>query len=84
MPGSIITTPHLPQPHGVDAESPVIRVFAISCALLAITGCGHIQMQQCVREMVSSNEPYPTQVDRDDSEALARQLCLRKLGGKGT
>lgn len=61
----------------------MIRVFAISCALLAITGCSQIQMRKCVRDMVSSNEPYQTQADRDDSETLARQICLQKAAGKG-
>jgi hypothetical protein len=40
-------------------------------------------MHQCVRDKVSSNEPYQTQADRDDTEALARQMCLQQAAGKG-
>ena len=59
------------------------RCFALSCALLAVTGCGQIQMYQCVREKVNSNEPYLTQADRDETEALARQMCRQQSAGKG-
>jgi hypothetical protein len=62
----------------------VTRTLAIACALLAFAGCAQIQLHKCVRDMVNSNEPYPTQADRDDSEALAKQLCLRKAAAGGS
>jgi hypothetical protein len=40
-------------------------------------------MYQCVREKVNSNEPYLTQADRDETEALARQMCRQQSAGKG-
>jgi hypothetical protein len=40
-------------------------------------------MFQCVREKVNSNEPYLTQADRDETEALARQMCRQQAAGKG-
>jgi len=61
----------------------MIRVFTVACALLAVTGCGQIEMYRCVRDRVVGNEPYPTQADRDDTEALARQMCRQKAAAKG-
>ena len=61
----------------------MIRVLAISCALLALAGCSQIDMYRCVRDRVNSDEPYQTQADRDDTEALARQLCQQKAASKG-
>ena len=54
-------------------------VFA--SALLAATGCGQVQTYRCVRDIVNRNEPYQTQADRDDSEALARQTCSQRAAG---
>jgi hypothetical protein len=56
----------------------VYRVVAIACALLLLGGCSQWQAYKCVRDMVNRNEPYYSQADRDDSEALARQACRER------
>jgi hypothetical protein len=63
--------------------TPVIKVLAMTCACLALTGCGQWQSYKCVRDMVNRNEPYQTPQDRDDSEALARQTCRERAAAKG-
>jgi hypothetical protein len=72
-----------PRAYSGGVNSRTNNVIAISCVLLAVTGCSQIQMLRCVREKVNSNEPYQTQAERDATEALARQLCLRKAAGQG-
>jgi hypothetical protein len=59
-------------------EIQVSRVLAVACALLALGGCGQWQTYKCVRDMVNRSEPYYSQADRDDSEALARQACRKR------
>lgn len=61
----------------------MIRVLAYACAVLALTGCGQWQTYKCVRDIVNRNEPYQTQEDRDDSEALARQTCSERTSRGG-
>ncbi len=59
----------------------MIRAIAILSVLIALTGCS--QIEKCVRALVKSSEPYTTQEDRDQTEALARQMCREKASGKG-
>jgi hypothetical protein len=59
-----------------------MKFLVLACAALALTGCAQWRSYQCVRDMVSRNEPYLTQADREDSEALARQTCRERAAGK--
>ncbi len=59
----------------------VALAVVIASALLAAAGCGQVQTYRCVRDIVNRNEPYQTQADRDDSEALARQTCSQRAAG---
>ena len=59
------------------------RVLAVTCALLALSGCSQWQSYKCVRDSVDRNGPYHNQADRDDSESLARQACGERAAGKG-
>jgi hypothetical protein len=61
----------------------MIRLLVAACLLLASAGCSQYQLHKCVRDVVSGGEPYQAQADRDDSEALARQLCRQRAAGKG-
>jgi hypothetical protein len=61
----------------------VYRVFAVTCALLALYGCSQWQTYKCVRDTVSRNEPYYNQADREDSESLAWQACRERAAAKG-
>jgi hypothetical protein len=61
----------------------MIKSLMLVCACLAVSGCSQWQSYKCVRDIVSRNEPYQTQADRDDSEALARQACRERAAGKG-
>jgi hypothetical protein len=56
----------------------VFRVVAFACAVWVLGGCSQWQTYKCVRDMVDRNEPYYSQADRDDSEALARQACRER------
>lgn len=61
----------------------VALAVVFASALLAAAGCGQVQTYRCVRDIVNRNEPYQTQADRDDSEALARQTCSQRPAGTG-
>jgi hypothetical protein len=60
-----------------------MKFLLLACALLVLSGCSQWRSYQCVRDIVSRNEPYLSQADRDDSEALARQTCRERAAGKG-
>jgi hypothetical protein len=60
-----------------------MKLLVVACALLALTGCGQWQTYKCVRDTVSRNEPYQSPADRDDSEALAWQVCRERAAAKG-
>jgi len=62
----------------------VCSVLSFLSVLLSLGGCSQLQTQTCIREMVNRNEPYLTRADRDDTEALAAQLCRQKASGKGS
>jgi hypothetical protein len=59
----------------------VALAVVFASALLAAAGCSQVQTYRCVRDIVNRNEPYQTQADRDDSEALARQTCSQRAAG---
>ena len=61
----------------------MIKILAITCALASLAGCSQFRQQKCVRDMVSNNEPYLSQADRDDSESLARQVCRERAESRG-
>jgi hypothetical protein len=48
-----------------------------------LSGCGQWQMMKCVRDIVNKNAPYHSDIDRDDSEQLARQTCRERAESKG-
>ncbi len=59
------------------------RVIAAACVLLLLSGCAQWQTYKCVRDVVSRNEPYLSQADRDDSESLAWQACRERRASAG-
>ena len=59
------------------------RCLVLLCACLALSGCSAWKTYKCVRDIVDRNEPYLTQMERDDSEALARQTCRERSGSDG-
>lgn len=61
----------------------VLRAMVVACLCLAFTGCGQWQTYKCVRDTVSRSEPYYSQADRDDSEALAWQACRERAAARG-
>ena len=76
------------QPEGPSAgrrgaAGQVKTVLAAACTLLALTGCSQWRTYRCVSDTVSRNEPYQSQTDRDDSEALAWQACRQQAAGEG-
>jgi hypothetical protein len=48
-----------------------------------LSGCGQWQMMKCVRDIVNKNAPYHSDVEREDSEQLARQTCRERADSKG-
>jgi hypothetical protein len=61
----------------------MIRLLALACVLTLLGGCSQFRLYKCVRDTVNSNEPYQTQADRDDSEALAKQMCRERADARG-
>jgi uncharacterized lipoprotein len=60
-----------------------MKLLVLACALLVLSGCSQWRSYQCVRDTVSRSEPFQSQADRDDAEALARQQCRERAAGKG-
>ena len=58
------------------------RLAATLAATLLLAGCSQWQMMRCVSDIVSRNEPYYSDADRDDSEQVARQTCREQAARK--
>mgnify|MGYP001764063246 CR=1 FL=1 len=61
----------------------MMRVLLICCALWTLTACSQVQQYRCVRDIVNSQEPYPTPADRIDTESFAKQLCAQRAAAAG-
>ena len=61
----------------------MIRILGIACAMTLLASCSQFRLEKCVRDMVNRNEPYQTHAERDDSAALARQVCREKAETRG-
>jgi hypothetical protein len=61
----------------------MIRLLAIVCAMTFLASCSQFRLEKCVRDIVSNNEPYQTQADRDDSEMLARRVYWERAAARG-
>jgi hypothetical protein len=61
----------------------MMRLVLGCCALLALSACSQIQQYRCVRDIVNSQEPYPTTADRVDTESFAKQICAQRAASGG-